>query len=75
MKTKELYQKDSQSLIKILAEQEALLTKNKFKIASKEMTQFTEVGKSKKIIARAKTIIRQREIEKLEAKSQKGKEK
>jgi ribosomal protein L29 len=49
--------------------------KDRFKISSREMTKVSEIAKSKKLIARISTILRQREIieaEKKEAKKESG---
>jgi ribosomal protein L29 len=66
MKTKELYEKDDKTLQKLMTETKAKLVKDSFKIASKEMNQFSEVEKSRKLIARINTVLRQREILKAE---------
>ena len=66
MKTKELYEKDTKSLLKLSADAKAQIVKDRFKIAAKEMTKVSEISKSKKIIARINTILSQRAISELE---------
>jgi len=71
MKIKELYEKDNKTLAKLLADTKAQVVKDRFKIASREMTKVSEIQKSRKLIARINTILKQREIleaEKKEAK-------
>lgn len=62
VKVKELLGKDDKALLKLLAETEGKLVKDLFAIAGREMTNVREVRKSKQLIARIKTILRQREI-------------
>ncbi|MDD5692991.1 MAG: 50S ribosomal protein L29 [Patescibacteria group bacterium] len=62
MKTKELIQKDDKSLKKLLAETKSKLVKDRFKIASREMTNVSEIKKSRTLIAKIETIVREREI-------------
>jgi ribosomal protein L29 len=71
MKTKELYEKDNKTLAKMRTDARAQVVKDRFKIASREMTKVSEIAKSKKLIARINTILKQREIleaEKVETK-------
>lgn len=62
MKAKELMEKDVKALNKLLTETQAKMVKDKFAIAGREMTNVAEVNKSRKLIAKIKTILRQREI-------------
>ena len=62
MKTKELYEKDNKTLEKLIADTKAQIVKDRFKIASKEMTKVSEIAKSRKLVARIMTILHQREI-------------
>jgi|GEM_PF-1122963 len=62
MKIKEISSKDNKSLEKLLLETQAKIVKDRFKIASREMTVVSEIAKSKKLVAQIKTIIREREI-------------
>lgn len=71
MKTKELYEKDDKTLRNLLADNKAKLVKDRFKIASREMTMVSEVKKTKKLIAQISTILRQREIIEVENEAKK----
>ena len=62
MKIKEIIQKDDKSLNKLLVETKSKLVKDRFKIASKEMTNVSEIKKSKRMIAKIETIIKERVI-------------
>ncbi len=62
MKAKELVEKDVKALQKLLAETEAKLLKDRFAIAGRELTQVSEVSKSRKLVAQIKTVLREREI-------------
>lgn len=62
MKTKELLAKDNKAINKLLIEAKAKLVKERFKIASKETNNVSEVNKIRREIARIMTIIREREI-------------
>ena len=62
MKAKELVEKDLNSLNKLLTDTEAKLLKDRFAIAGRELANVSEISKSRKLIARIKTIIREREI-------------
>lgn len=62
MKIKEISSKDDKSLNKLLLETQAKIVKDRFKIASREMTVVSEIAKSKKLVAQIKTILREREI-------------
>lgn len=62
MKAKELVEKDLKSLNKLLADTEAKLLKDRFAIAGRELTNVSEVAKSRKLIAQIKTVLREREI-------------
>jgi ribosomal protein L29 len=77
MKAKELMEKDDKALNKLLSETQAKLVKDRFAIAGREMTNVAEVNKSRKLVAKIKTILRQREILAVEkvaakAKAEKG---
>ncbi len=71
MKAKELIEKDIKSLDKLLKETEAKLLKDKFAIAGRELTKVSEISKSRKLIARIKTILKEREIFEAENKAAK----
>lgn len=62
MKAKELIEKDEKALSKLLAETEAKILKDRFAIAGRELTNVSEISKSRKLIAQIKTILREREI-------------
>ena len=62
MKAKELVEKDLKSLEKLLADTEAKLLKDRFAIAGRELTNVSEIAKSRKLIAQIKTVLREREI-------------
>lgn len=72
MKVKELIEKDAKALAKLLSETEAKIVKDRFAIAGKELTKVSEIDKSKKLIARIKTILREREIFEAEKSAPKG---
>jgi large subunit ribosomal protein L29 len=62
MKAKELIEKDTKALTKLLGETEGKIVKDRFAIAGRELTKVSEVNKSRKLIAKIKTILREREI-------------
>jgi large subunit ribosomal protein L29 len=62
MKAKELIEKDTKALDKLLLETEAKMVKDRFAIAGREMTKVSEINASRKQIAKIKTILREREI-------------
>ncbi len=62
MKTKDLVNKDNKTLDKILTDTQAKIVKDRFKIASREMTIVSEIKKSRKTVAQIKTILSEREI-------------
>lgn len=62
MKAKELIEKDTKALTKLLTETEGKLVKDRFAIAGRELTKVSEINASRKLIARIKTILREREI-------------
>lgn len=68
MKIKEIVAKKDADLKKELAVLENKLLKVRFEVATREINQHTEVGKIKKQIARIKTIMREREIQREETK-------
>ncbi len=70
MKAKELVEKDVKSLQKLLADTEAKLLKDRFAIAGRELTNVSEVAKSRKLIAQIKTVLREREIFEVEKANQ-----
>jgi large subunit ribosomal protein L29 len=71
MKIKEIVTKKDADLKKELAVLEGQLTKVRFEVASRETNKHTEIAKIKKDIARIKTILREREIGREEAKDEK----
>lgn len=62
MKNKELLAKDIKTLNKLLVEAKAKLVKDRFKLASKEMTKNDEIKKTRKTIAQILTVLREKEI-------------
>lgn len=72
MKAKELIEKDSKALEKLLSETEGKLVKDRFAIASREITKVSEVNQSRKLIAKIKTVLREREIFEAEKAANKG---
>lgn len=72
MKIKEIAAKKDNELTKELGKLEDKLTKVRFEVASRETNTHTEIGKIKKDIARIKTIIREREIQRKEEKDEKN---
>jgi ribosomal protein L29 len=72
MKAKELIEKDTKALIKLLSETEVKIVKDRFAIAGRELTKVSEINKSRKLIAKIKTILREREIFEAEKSATKG---
>ena len=68
MKLSEIVAKKDAELQRELKELSDKLLKTKFEVATKETNQHTEVGKIKRDIARIKTILREREIQREEEK-------
>jgi len=62
MKAKELHEKDIKSLNKLLTDTQAKIVKDRFAVAGKELTNVSEINKSRKLIAQIKTILNEREI-------------
>lgn len=71
MKIKEIVAKKDAELTKELAALKDKLLKVKFEVATKETNQHTEVKAITKDIARIKTILREREIQREEEKNEK----
>lgn len=61
MKTKDLRQKMTEELKKMLAEKQEGLLDLRFEIANRKLKDFSQVEKNRKLIARILTIIRERE--------------
>jgi large subunit ribosomal protein L29 len=72
MKAKELIEKDTKALLKLLTDTEAKIVKDRFAIAGRELTKVSEVNVSRKLVARIKTILREREIFEAEKAAKKG---
>ena len=72
MKAKELIEKDTKSLTKMLEDAQAKMVKDRFAIAGRELTKVSEINVSRKLIAKIKTILREREIFEAEKKVAKG---
>lgn len=72
MKIKEIIAKKDKDLQAELVTLKNKLTKVRFEVASRETNQHTEVAKIKADIARIKTILREREIQREEAKDEKN---
>jgi len=66
MKVKEIAAKKDKELITELSKQRDVLSKIRFEVASKETNKHTEIERIKKDIARIKTILREREIQREE---------
>jgi len=62
MKAKELIEKDTKALSKLMNDTEAKIVKDRFAIAGRELTKVSEINTSRKLVARIKTILREREI-------------
>ncbi|MEI7513675.1 MAG: 50S ribosomal protein L29 [bacterium] len=78
MKIKDITSKDDKALSKLLVETQAKIMKDRFKIASREMTVVSEIAKSRKLVAQIKTIMHEREIvakEEKQAKNNTGEKK
>lgn len=71
MKIKEIIAKKDAELTKQLSVLTTALTKAKFEVASRETNKHTEIAKIKKEIAQIKTILREREIERMEEANEK----
>lgn len=67
MNKKELLEKDIKALDKLLAETRGKIVKDRFAIAGRELTNVSEIKKSRKLVAQILTIKRQREILEVEA--------
>jgi len=72
MKAKELIEKDTKALGKLLMETEAKQVKDRFAIAGRELTKVSEINASRKQIAQIRTILREREIFEAEKLAPKG---
>lgn len=72
MKAKELIEKDTKSLTKLLMDAEAKMVKDRFAIAGRELTKVSEISASRKQIAQIRTILREREIFEAEKQASKG---
>ena len=72
MKAKELIEKDTKALSKLMNDTEAKIVKDRFAIAGRELTKVSEINTSRKLVARIKTILREREIFEAENKAAKG---
>lgn len=72
MKIKEITAKKDTDLKKELVNLKNQLVKARFEVSSRETNKHTEIGKIKKDIARINTILREREIERMEAKDEKS---
>lgn len=72
MKIKEIAAKKDKELLAELDQVQAKLTKLRFEVAAKESDKTSDVDKMKKDIARIKTILREREIQREEAGNEKN---
>ena len=72
MKINEIVAKKDNDLLAELKTLTDKLAKVKFEVASKETNKHTEIGVIKKDIARIKTILREREIQREEQKDEKN---
>ena len=72
MKAKELIEKDTKALTKMMMDAEAKMVKDRFAIAGRELTKVSEINVSRKLIAKIKTILREREIFEAEKAAVKG---
>jgi len=64
MKTKELRQKTKEELQKLLSEQRERLRSLRFDVALKKIKNVREIRKTKKLIAKFLTILKEKEIKK-----------
>lgn len=71
MKIKEIAEKKDKDLLKDLESLNLKLVKTRFEVASRETNNHAQVSKMKKDIARIKMILREREIQREEAKNEK----
>jgi ribosomal protein L29 len=62
MKFKEIQELDQKALNKLLTDTQAKVLKDRFAVAGRELTNVAEINKSRKLIAKIKTAMRQREI-------------
>jgi large subunit ribosomal protein L29 len=72
MKIKEITAKKDKDLLGDLSKLQSELTKVRFEVASRETNKHTEVNRIKKDIAQIKTILREREIQRMEEKDEKN---
>ncbi len=63
MKVKDLRQKTSEELKKMLAGKQEELLNLRFEIANRKLKDFSRVEKGRKMIARILTIVRERELQ------------
>lgn len=71
MKVKEIAEKMDKDLLIQLKDLNLTLTKLNFQIATKDTNKSSEISKTKKNIARIKTILREREISRTEERDEK----
>lgn len=62
MKTKEIREKTTKELEKLLSDAKANVIKTRFQIASRETNKHQEIRKSKKVIAKILTITKEQEL-------------
>lgn len=72
MKIKEITAKKDKDLLSDLSRLQSELTKMRFGVASRETNKHTEVSRIKNDIAQVKTILREREIQRMEEKNEKN---
>lgn len=66
MKIKDIITKKDAEIIKLISEEQKKLAKLRFEIATKESQKSADVKEIRQTIARLKTILREREIEREE---------
>ena len=64
MKTDEIHELSDEELTKQLEEAYRELFNLRFRVATNQLTNYSEIRKTRRSIARMKTIIREREIDK-----------
>ncbi len=60
MKAKEIRQQSDKQLQNLIRENKEKLKKLRFSLSSKQLKNYSEINQAKKIVARAKTILKER---------------
>ncbi len=66
MKAKELRKQSDRELLNLIRDSKEKLRKLRFSLCTRQLKNYNQIGETKKIIARAKTILRERTLSKLD---------